>query len=356
VITVQLDALGEHLRNDPRARECLVPMEAASARAADLVRQLLTFGRRTPSDRQRLDLRVPVHETIELLRRTIGDSYRIDAAVADEPLPVAGDRSQISQIVLNLCLNARDAMQYGGVIGVRAARDPGDPEHRVLFEVSDRGSGIAPSDQEKVFEPFFTTKEAGRGTGLGLALVHEIVQRHGGTITVASEVGRGSCFRVSLPREEEGLEEPKAPVPAAPATVRRSARVLVVESDDEVRGVLRGFLEREAHRVSVARNPREAMALAEGSASGFEVLVTSPTLPELSGPELARRLAERGGRFATIYASGLARGGGKSIAGAEGVELPRGARVLSKPFSTAELREAIAGALEELRAGRVRGG
>ncbi len=358
VFSVQLDAMEDYLREQPRAREMLVPMRAAAARATDLVRQLLLFGRKDPKLRAHFDLRDPVNEVVSLLRRTLGSDHRLHCEIDEAPIPVEGERSQITQVVMNLCLNARDAMPHGGPIRLRLAQDrSGDAGPRAVLEIADRGNGIAPADRERIFEPFFSTKEEGRGAGLGLALVHEIVHRHGGTIDVTTAVGSGSRFRVVLPvsRAMEPAPPAAAKPGSAPNGVAKGARILVVEPDAELRGVLQTALERAGHRVFIARDALEAASLASGPARGIDVLITCPRSGGVSGAEIARAVEERTGPVSVIYATGRAsetEGAERSDAESALDRVPRGARILAKPFSVANLQEALVASIRDVEARR----
>jgi len=344
VFSVQLDALREHMRHETRGLALLEPMDLAAARATDLVRQLLVFGGKTQREIQRFDLRDSVKETVGMLRRALGEGIRVESELEPEPVMVLGDPSQISQVLMNLCVNARDAMEQGGClrVTVRSARAT-DPVGYGILEVTDTGSGIPAKDHERVFEPFFSTKPPGRGTGLGLALVHEIVERHHGAVELSSQLGIGTSVRVRLPLHAQAAIEPspseepenlKSPAPLV------RLRVLLVESNAELRSVLRGYLERDGHRVFVAKDAREALVLARGSAHGFQVLITNALSFEGSGASLVEDLTAVQPEFGVVLTTGSS---AHLEPGSPLAERLRGRSVqaLSKPFAPSALRAVL---------------
>lgn len=344
VFSVQLDALREHLRHEARGLALLDPMDLAAARATDLVRQLLVFGAKTQREAQRFDLRDSVKETMGMLRRALGEGIRVESNLASDPVMVLGDPSQISQVIMNLCSNARDAMEQGGCLRVIVRSDrAADSSGWAILEVTDNGTGIPTKDHDRVFEPFFSTKPPGRGTGLGLALVHEIVERHHGAVELSSQLGIGTSVRVRLPLHEQAAPEPmpsEDPENQKPPAPLVRLRVLLVESNAEVRSVLRGYLERDGHRVFVARDVREALVLARGSACGFQVLITNALSVEGSSASLVEDLAAVQPEFGVVLTTGS---GTHLEPGSPLAERLRGRSVqaLSKPFAPTALRSVL---------------
>jgi two-component system cell cycle sensor histidine kinase/response regulator CckA len=331
---------------DPH-RQDVGEIEKAAASAAALTRQLLAFSRKDIIEPKLLDLNGVLGEMREMLERLIGEDVKVVVRLRPELAPVKADRGQIEQVLMNLVVNARDAMPNGGIVTIETANVSLDaayakthlamePGPYVALTVSDTGHGMTPEVQAHLFEPFFTTKERGRGTGLGLATVHGIVTQNGGRVSVYSEVGRGTSFRVYLPVAAGG------PVPAElPPDLRPPARaltVLVVEDAAGLRELARRFLQELGHTVVVAEHAEEAMRLFR--TEEVDLLLTDVVMPGISGPELVTRLrAERPG-LKVVYMSGYT----EDAIVQRGVLTP-GVVFLHKPFSletlTLKLREAI---------------
>jgi two-component system cell cycle sensor histidine kinase/response regulator CckA len=286
----------------------------AAARGALLTRQLLTFSRKEVVAPNAFDLNLVVAEMENMLRRLIGEQIALTIQLADTPLRARCDRGQLEQVLLNLAVNARDAMPEGGplsiaVSGVEVAelecKDDPDarPGPHVVLVVRDEGSGMDEHTLAHLFEPFFTTKSAGKGTGLGLSTVYGIVQRAGGHIRVKSAPGQGSTFTVYLPRVEEptAVEEPERPVGEA---IHGAETILVVEDEDAVRSMVREALEARGYRVLVARNGVEALDLAGRYGDYIDLLVTDVIMPQMNGAELAQRLARLRPGLRVLFVSG----------------------------------------------------
>jgi CheY-like chemotaxis protein len=255
---------------------------------------------------------------------------------------VRADPGQVGQIVLALALNGRDAMPSGGTIGIKTQtvtireRTPVDvePGEYTVLSVTDSGEGMEPEVLRRIFDPFFTTKPPGEGTGLGLAAVHGIVEQSGGRTTVYSEPGLGTTFRIYLPAQQE-REEPRGSEPAA-----GGERVLLVEDNEAVRGLVRDMLLDRGYDVLVAAGPGQALALADGLPE-LDLLVTDVVMPEMNGRQLAERLAEARPGLRVLYTSGYT----DDAMIARGV-LERGFTFLQKPFSIEELALHVREALE----------
>ena len=340
--------LDDLLPDDPR-RPDVTEIQLAGERAAGLTRQLLAFSRKEISQPTLLDFNAVMDNMRSMLGRLIGEDVAIVLDLAPGLAPVWADRGQVEQVVLNLAVNARDAMPGGGTLTIATANVELD-EHfakthlsvhsgrGVMLTVTDTGTGIPPHVRSRLFEPFFTTKEQGRGTGLGLATVYGIVTRGGGCIEVDSEVGRGTCFRVYFAAAVDPAELPAAaPSPALHRHVG-ARTVLVVEEVEGVRELARRLLERQGYTVLAAADADDALRLSELHAS-IDVLLTDVVMPGASGPELTSRLMERRPGLRVIYTSGNTE---DSIAD-HGVLLP-GIAFLHKPFTS----ETLGGKIREV--------
>ncbi|MEQ1631261.1 MAG: PAS domain S-box protein [Planctomycetota bacterium] len=272
------------------ARPLLEEIHRSSERSVKLVRRLLTFSRREPAARTVVDLAESVRDLVGITEQLVGEDIAIELHLAPEPATVLGDPAEIEQVLMNLIVNARDAMKKGGRLEIRVRveeRPVGERGGRVVLQVADSGIGMTREVRSRVFEPFFTTKSKNEGTGLGLTTVFGIVERMNGSITVDSEPGEGTCFTVSLPRCE--ARTPLATAQVAPDRAARTAEgktVLLVEDEALVRTTLASFLQRLGYTVLVASCAREALAAVSAGAE-FDVLLTDVVLPEVGGPELA---------------------------------------------------------------------
>ena len=287
-------------------------IQKAGMRAAGLTRQLLAFSRKQIIEPAIIDLNAIVTEMRPMLERLIGEDVTVVPGLASGLAPVLADRGQVEQIIMNLAVNARDAMPSGGTLTVVTANVDLDehyahthlgakPGAYVMLAVTDTGTGMTPDVISRLFEPFFTTKEPGRGTGLGLATVHGIVTRSGGTVGVYSELGKGTSFKVYWPQAAPGevVEAPRL----ATEHEDGSETVLVVEDADGLRGLAKRLLERQGYRVLVAANAGEAIRQFEQDPS-IAVLLTDVVMPGGSGPELAERLRQQRQSLKVIYMSG----------------------------------------------------
>jgi PAS domain S-box-containing protein len=333
---------------DPRQADIAI-VHKAGTRAAGLTRQLLAFSRKQIIEPTLLDLNVVVADIRAMLGRLIEEDVTVVLDLQREPALVIADRGQVEQIVMNLAVNARDAMPGGGTLTIQivnADLDEHDatthrtikPGPHVVLTVTDTGTGMTPQVQARLFEPFFTTKGVGKGTGLGLATVHGIVARNGGSVEVSSEVGQGSSFTVYFPRAAA------AEMVVAPPPVRRprggTQTVLVVEDENALREVARKMLVRLGYTVLVAANANEALRLFEQNAS-IDVLLTDVVMPGASGPELTRQLAERYPALKVIYMSGYT----EDAIVDHGVLNPAVA-LLHKPFTSDTLGRKVREALD----------
>src|SRR5213596_3193080 len=329
-------------------REELDIIREAATHAQDLIRQLLAFSSRQALKPVVLDLNHLVKNVGKMLRRLIGENIQLTTEPASELDTVCADPGQLEQVIVNLVVNARDAMPQGGRLTIATANvDVAEralsamavpPGRYVVLRVTDTGTGMDAATLEWAFEPFFTTKPRGKGSGLGLATVYGIVRQSGGHVDVESTPGAGTTFRIYLPRvtaeAEAGVED------AAAAPARGAETVLVVEDDERVRALARKVLEQAGYRVLVAAGGKEALAAAEGHDGPIDVLMTDVVMPEMSGRTLTRRLAQRHPGLKVLYMSGYS---DEDIA-QHGV-FEAGIPFLKKPFTpsllTQKLREVL---------------
>jgi two-component system cell cycle sensor histidine kinase/response regulator CckA len=317
---------------------------SAADRAADLTRHLLVFGRRQVLQRRPVSIADTVYGLESLLRHSLRDNVELHIDLPEDLPPVLSDASQIEQVILNLVVNARDAMaERGGVVHVSAgsAELTGAEEgispplghgRYAMLAVADTGTGISEKVIPHIFEPFFTTKEDGLGTGLGLSTVYGIVVQSGGGIDVRSQTGLGTTFTVYLPAVEEAGDEEHLVEEAHPVPRQGSETILLVEDEPAVRELVRRVLEATGYRVLSAGRPSEAeLVLAEED--GVDLLLTDVVMPEMSGYDLAARALEQRPELRTMFMSGYSH----SATGSQQAD----GELLQKPFSTDELTRAV---------------
>ena len=342
--------------------EALSELTLATERAAALTRQLLTFSRRQRLEARPLDLNAVVRHLFGMLQRLIGEDVRLRLELDPAPLVIRADPGLLEQMLVNLAVNARDAMSGGGQLAVEtrrellAAGEPQQPEAKpgpyARLRVSDSGTGIAPEHLPHIFEPFFTTKEVGKGTGLGLATVFGSVQQHGGWVRVMSEVGRGTCFEIFLPLSAEDEASIASgnrshTLPPEPTRERGAESILVVEDEEPVRRLVQRILSRAGYRVLSAASGVAALELLEQPGFEVDLVLTDLIMPGgISGQELGRLLRERRAELRVLYMSGYTGEGGSSDV-PDRLRLPAGARLLNKPFTPAALIEMVRGCLGE---------
>jgi PAS domain S-box-containing protein len=323
-------------------REEVEEIRKAALRAADLTRQLLAFSRQQVIAPTVLNPNAVVANMDKLLRRLLGEDVELRAVLASDLATVKADASQLEQVLLNLAVNARDAMPHGGKLTIETQNVELDHEYvrghlsaqpgpYVMFAVSDTGVGMDAATQARIFEPFFTTKEKGKGTGLGLATVYGIVKQSGGWIWVYSEPGHGTTFKVYLPRVTEAAA-PAAPSPAPPASVRGSETVLVVEDDEMIRKLVQKVLKANGYQVLVAASGGDAERVAGQHDGPIHLLMTDVVMPGLNGREVAQRLAAQRAGIRVLYLSGYT----DDAIVHHGV-LDPGVAFLQKPFTPAVL-------------------
>ena len=307
-------ALMELKEGDP-LREKIEMIHEATDRSSSLARQLSAFSRRQVMEMKVLDLNSLLQDLDKMLRRVIGEDIELVNVLADGLGRIKADPGQIEQVVLNLGLNARDAMPKGGKLTIETANVELDEEYArthaevapgryVMLAVSDTGVGMAPEVKERIFEPFFTTKEKEKGTGLGLASVYGIVKQSSGSIWVYSEPGQGSTFKVYFPRVEELLEEEEKRRGLGKELPRGGETVLVVEDERNVRNLAVQVLRRQGYKVMEAANGGEALLICEKHKGEIHLLVTDVVMPGISGRELAERLLLLHSEMKVLYMSG----------------------------------------------------
>ena len=305
--------LGALPPGDP-IREDVAKIRLAVERGVSLNRQLLAFSRKQPRELRALNLNTVVADIEEMLRRLIGEDVTLTTALDPFLPPVKVDSAQMAQVVMNLALNARDAMPCGGRLTLETRRVElsaeqcrlrceGQPGRYVRLVVSDTGCGMTPDVKLRAFEPFFTTKERGKGTGLGLATVYGIVQQSGGHLSMQSEPGHGTTFAVYLPTEEAAapaVETGREPA----ARSGRETTVLLVEDEDFVRQIVQRVLEEQEYTVLAACSGEEGLRAAAANAGAVQLLLTDVVMPGMSGPQLAEMLRARYPEMKTLFMSG----------------------------------------------------
>jgi PAS domain S-box-containing protein len=335
----------------PELRESLEEIRAAGARAASITQQLLAFSRKQIATPRVLSLNQVVTDSGQLLRRLIGEDFEIVTRLHPQPGNVMADPLQLGQVLMNLTINARDAMPDGGQIVIETGQEEIDqaaasasaarPGRYALLSVTDHGAGMSQDVQERVFEPFFTTKGAGTGTGLGLSTAYGIVCQAGGWIDVRSSPGAGSRFEVWLPLTE-AVAADAAPPPPAADNGRGEETLLVVEDQADVRRLALSILKASGYRLLEAENAEQALLLSAGYAGGIDLLITDVIMPGLNGRQLADRLAKERPGLKVLYTSGYA----ADVIALQG-SLEPGMAYLPKPFGAAQLaakvREVLAG-------------
>jgi signal transduction histidine kinase/CheY-like chemotaxis protein len=331
VVIGHASLLESRLPAEGRARNHLAAIRQAGEDAAALTQQLLAFARARMPRRERVDVNGLIRETAGMLERLIGDGIALELALGDDAGAVEGDAGQLRQVVMNLVVNARDAMPGGGTLrlGTRRERGGDGAGDRLVLAVGDTGGGMSGEVLARAFEPFFTTKEP--GTGLGLSIVQRIVDGAGGEVRVASEVGRGTTFRVLLPRVEPagGGEAARA---GAGAVRGRGETVLVVEDQPAIRRMAAEMLGGLGYEALEAADADAALALAADRAGRIDLLLTDVAMPGMNGRELAERLRRHHPDTRVLFMSGYA----EDEVLARGVD--RGAvELLRKPFRTDEL-------------------
>jgi CheY-like chemotaxis protein len=310
VIAADTDLLHTRLRRDDFAAELIAEIRQAGERATALTRQLLAFSRREVKEPRAVDLNALVAETEKMLRRLLGEDIRLTTALAADLPPVKVDPDQWTQVLFNLAVNARDAMPDGGVLEVATrVEDVGDaepwpgarPGRCVVLSVGDTGCGMTPEVRARIFEPFFTTKGVGRGTGLGLSVVHGIVAQSGGQVDVTSEPGGGTTFAFRLPALEGATPAAAEPRPAVDD--RGTEAILLVEDDERVRRIAARGLRARGYTVIEAADGEQALS-AFAARGDVALLITDVVMPGMHGRQLAEGLRAGAPALRVLYSSG----------------------------------------------------
>jgi PAS domain S-box-containing protein len=314
VITGYSQVLIEALDRQPELRGPVEQIQKAGERAASLTRQLLAFSRKQTIQPTLLNLNSVVRGMEKLLHRLIGEDIAIVARLAPDLGTVEADAGQLEQLILNLAVNARDAMPQGGKLTletknvdrpaeIRSEASSGETGPHVQLEVRDTGIGIEPAVQGHIFEPFFTTKPKGKGTGLGLSTVYGIVEQAGGFVTFSSVLGEGTVFRVLLPRIDS-KQSSASPAEGVTELYQGAETVLLVEDDPAVCELVRGILQSQGYKVLTARRPQDAEALCESHSDKVDLLLTDVIMPGFSGAELSKRLIAKRPELKVLFMSG----------------------------------------------------
>ena len=342
IITGRGHLLLGRLQADDPARRSVELIQKTADRAAALTRQLLAFSRKQVLERRILDLNALVEDTSAMLRRLIGEDVDLQLTLGARVGRVNADPGQLEQVLMNLAVNARDAMPRGGALGIQTdsarieAAAPGRPDALppgpyAVLRVMDTGLGMDAATQARIFEPFFTTKEPGKGTGLGLSMVHGVVRQHGGAIHVRSVVDGGTTFEMYLPQVERPVEADDEDDTASRGAIGRET-ILLVEDEDDVRALAREVLERQGYEVIEAADGAQALGMCETASDRVDLILTDVVMPRMSGRELVDRVRATRPDMRVLYMSGYT----------EDAILRHGVRdastlLLGKPFAPADL-------------------
>jgi len=346
------ELLALELPDEPKIQELLTELSEAAQQSASLTRRLLAFSRRQVVEVQHLSPNDLVSSAEKMLRRLLGEDIELESLRAPDAGIIEADPGQVEQIIMNLVVNARDAMPGGGKVTIETGNLEVDSDHAelytdlepgryVMLAVSDTGTGLSQEIQSRIFDPFFTTKEEGKGTGLGLSTVHGIVKQCGGSILVYSELGHGSTFKVLFPRVEcdelgETQGEPKLREPP-----RGSERILLVEDEDAVRRVARKQLEQFGYTVLEAGDGERALEIVAERGGEIDLLVSDVMMPRMNGVELATRLRRKLPDLPVLYVSGHA-----ETELLERVRVEEASDILGKPFGLRSLLLRVRGLLD----------
>jgi PAS domain S-box-containing protein len=344
---------GLALRNpDFSGGSILSIIKASAQRGANIVRQILNFARGMEGDIGEIQVGHVVREVEGIIQETFPKSIELNAGIPKDLWPINGDATQLHQVLMNLCVNARDAMPDGGMITLSAENVSLDetyarmnidakPIKYVILKVEDTGTGMPPGVLEKIFDPFFTTKEPGKGTGLGLSTVRTIVKSHGGFMTVYSEPGEGTSFRVYIPASEQGMQ-PKESAPEQGIPMGAGESILVVDDEASLRDMTRQILESCAYKVTTAADGTEAVARFAEHKADFQVVLTDMMMPYMDGPATIRAIRRIDPEARFIATSGLTTGEHEKAARGLGVRT-----FLAKPYTAEKLLQTIRKVLDQ---------
>jgi PAS domain S-box-containing protein len=353
VISGYSEFLLDRLGPDPALRSPAQEIASAAVRATTLTRQLLAFSRKQMLAPKILDLNGVVTENFKMLTRMIGEDIDLVMVPAADLGSVRADAGQIEQVIMNLAVNARDAMPSGGKLTIETSNVSLDDEYArfhaplktgsyVMLAISDTGAGMDSETQSHIFEPFFTTKGP-KGTGLGLSTVYGIVKQSGGYIWVYSEPGKGTTFKIYLPRVAEAAETPALVAIPAESTEPGTETILLVEDEANLRYLARQYLEKQGYRVIEAADGAVAMQIAVAHEGVIHLLLTDVIMPGMNGRELAQRISEIRPNVKILYMSGYT----ENVIGRNGT-LDAGVRLLQKPFSLRDLKSKVREVLDTI--------
>jgi Signal transduction histidine kinase regulating C4-dicarboxylate transport system len=340
------------LSKDDPGRQKLNEISKAAERAGNLTRQLLAFSRRQILEMKVVNFNIILKDLDNMLHRVVGEDIDFKTVFVDELGLVKVDPGQMEQVLMNLVVNAKDAMPSGGNLTIETANTELDerytrshagmiPGAYVMLSVSDSGVGMTREVQEQIFDPFFTTKGVGKGTGLGLSTVYGIVKQSGGDIYVYSEPNKGTTFKVYLPRVFEPLEEFKKEVPGEKIP-QGNETVLVVEDDGSVRKVAVDILKMQGYKVLEATGGEEALIICEKEKNPIHLILTDVVMPKMNGPQLIERLKQAGQDFKVLYMSGYA---DETVIHHRLLE--RGVNIIHKPFTVEKLARKVREVLDK---------
>ena len=335
----------DQVSDQPDVAADLREIRKAGERARGLTAQLLAFSRTQVLQPRILDLNAVVSEVEGMLRRVIAEDIRFEITVDPSLWRVKADPGQIHQVLMNLAINARDAMPRGGTLRITTANaiasvgEPRlgalpSPQRCVALTVSDSGCGMSPDVRERIFEPFFTTKAPGKGTGLGLSMVYGVVAESGGRISVESERDRGTTFTIHLPVAEDATTP--TPAPVADRQLQGTETILLVEDEQPIRELVRKVLVRYGYHVLEASDVAHALEIAERHPAPIHLLLSDIVMPELSGPDLAQRVVRHRRELRVLYMSGFSNRLGTGVGA-----LSAGVGMLEKPFTPESLATSV---------------
>jgi hypothetical protein len=352
VISGYAEVMLEQLERESSLHQKAVAIQQSADRATTLTRQLLAFSRKQLLELKVVDVNAIVADMERLLRPLIGENIELVTKLGSELGRTRADSGQLEQVLMNLVVNSKDAMPEGGRITIATENVTLDDSYRrkhtfiqpgpyVMLSVSDTGVGMSKETQAQIFEPFFTTKEKGKGTGLGLSTVYGIVKQSGGYVFVQSELGRGSTFRIYLPRVDDPAET-YSPTKTAQEAINGTETVLLVEDEESVRQLVKETLQARGYRVMEAENGRAGLEVAESYGGTIDMVITDVVMPGMSGRELAKKLVAARPNTKVLYLSGYTE---DSVVQQD--VLGSGTSFLQKPFTLQTLAKKVREILRE---------
>jgi CheY-like chemotaxis protein len=338
---------------DPQAKSILATIEVSSKRGADIVRQVLSFARGMEGQKIEVQPQDLLHDIQAIIKDTFPKNIRPNFSHPNNIWTIQGDPTQLHQILLNLCVNARDAMPEGGSLVISVENAVLDEQYAsmhieakagkyVVIQVTDSGTGIPPTIIDRIFEPFFTTKEIGKGTGIGLSTVIAIVKSHGGFVNVYSELGKGTTFKVYLPAMEPSSEARKKKTELTSLPQGNGETVLIVDDETSILTITKQTLEAFGYRILTASDGAEAVAVYAEHEDEIAVVLTDVSMPIMDGTATIRALKRVNPSIKIIATSGLHANAGVTTASGGGVK-----HFLTKPYTAATLLKTLRAILDE---------